>query len=266
MSNPVITQTAPQWSAAGASVKSLAIQPLNAGDLLVLAYIANGGPATAVSGGGAGTWQCASSYYDTAGSAYAGIWWAVVTNPVGATGVGTPTVTVTVTDAGLGTNSGKIWVREFMAIGANWLMTAASPIAGSSGSGPRGTGTFTLAYPSLTPPAAGNALYAGAAWSYFGNITQGSDTGFFWAHPGADGPEMIAYSPAVNTAVAPTVTSTSNFSYTTIAAMFTAGGGTVTTPVYAGTATPLGGGSGTWVNPADAAGPPSGSFATWTSP
>ena len=131
MSNPVITQTAPQWSAAGVGVNTLAIQPLNAGDLLVLAYIANGGPATAVTGGGAGTWQCASSYYDTAGSAYVGLWWATVTNPVGATGAGTPTQTVTVTDAGLGTNSGKIWVREFMAIGAHWQAGPVSPAAGS---------------------------------------------------------------------------------------------------------------------------------------
>lgn len=266
MSNPVIAQTAPQWSASGAGVNSLAIQPLNAGDLLVLAYIANGGPATAVTGGGAGAWQCASSYYDTAGSAYVGIWWAPVITAVGATGVGTPTETVTVTIPGLGTNFGKIWVREFMAIGGNWLLSSATPAAGTTAAGPRGTGSFTLTYPTLTPPAAGNALYVGAAYSYFGNITQGSNTGFFWSHPGADGPEMIAYNPVVNSAVAPTVTSTSNFSYTTIAAMFTAGGGQVTGSTYASAVSTLGGGSGSWANPSNAVGPPTGAFATWSSP
>ena len=249
-----------------AGLNSLAIQPLNAGDLLVLAYIANGGPATAVTGGGAGAWHCAASYYDTAASAYVGIWWAAVITPVSGTGAGTPTETVTVTDPGLGAGFGKIWVREFTATGGNWLLPSASPGAGSSGSGPTGTGSFTLTYPSLTPPAGGNALYVGAAYSYFGNITQGSNAGFFWAHPGADGPEMIAYNPAVNSAVAPSVTSTSNFSYTTVAAMFTAGGGTVSTPAYASSATPLAGGSGSWANPGNAAGPPTGMFATWTSP
>ena len=258
MSNPVITQTAPQWSAAAAGLDTLTVAPFNAGDLLVVAFIANGGPVTAVSGGGVPVWRCASSYYDTAGSAYVGIWWGVITT--------TGSQAVTITDPGQGTNFGKIWAREFTAIGANWSVFPVSPAAGASGAGPTGTGSFTITYPSLTSPAGGNALYVGAAYSYFGNITQGSDTGFLWAHPGADGPEMIAYNPSVTGSVAPSVTSTSNFSYSVVAAMFTAGGGIVSAPVYAASATPLGGGSGTWVNPGDATGPPSGSFATWTSP
>ena len=84
MSNPAISPTAPQWSVVGMGVHTLTVAPFNVGDLLVLAFFANGGPATGVTGGGVTAWACAASYYDTTGRAYIGIWWGVVaaTGPV----------------------------------------------------------------------------------------------------------------------------------------------------------------------------------------
>lgn len=256
MSNPVISPAAPQWSAIGAGVSTVAVAPFSTGDLLVLAFYANGGPATAVSGGGVTTWTCASSYYDTTGSgAYAGIWWGAVA----ATGSGT----VTVTDAGQGTDYGKLWVREFTATGANWSVVAASPAAGATGGTPGTTGTPAY-YPGLSPSGSGN-LYVGAGWSYFGHLNAGSDAGFYYANPAADGPEMIAYNWSVSTAVTPSAANTDG-TYLAVAAMFTAGGGTVTSPVYASSYGIISGGLGNWVNPANAEGPPDGSFATWVAP
>ena len=112
MANPVISPTAPQWSKVGPGVNSVSVAPFNAGDLLVCAFYVNGGPATAVTGGGVAKWACASSYYDTTGSAYLGLWWGTVTTP--------GTAVVTVTDAGEGADYGTIWVWEFTATGANW--------------------------------------------------------------------------------------------------------------------------------------------------
>jgi hypothetical protein len=257
VANPVISGTAPQWSVTGAGVTTLNVSPFNTGDLMVLAFYANGGAATAVAGGGVSSWACASGYFDTSASAYSGIWWGIVTAPGAAT--------VTVTNPGQGTDFGKLWVREFTATGANWLLASASPPAGSSGAG-TGTSGSTITYPSLTAPGGGNALYVGAAWSYFGNITQGSTPGFLWSHPGADGPELVAYNTSVSGSAGPVVTSTSTFTWLAIAAMFTAGGGTVTGPAYASAFSVLGGGTGSWVNPGNALGPPGGPFATWTSP
>ena len=260
MTNPVIAQTAPQWGGNAAGLNTLSVAPFNEGDLLVLAFYANGGPATAVTGGGAASWACASSYYDTSGSAYAGIWWAVVDSPGSAV--------ITVTDAGLGTDYRTIWCREFMAAGANWQAGPVSRAPGSSGSG-SGTSGFTVRYPSLTPPAGGNALYVGAAFSYFGNMTPGSDSGFLYTAPNAGGSgqsKQVAYNPSVSTATSTSATSLSNGPWIAIAAMFTAGGGFNTSPAWASAYNLTGGGSGSWVNPSNAVGVPSGSFATWTAP
>ena len=257
MSNPVIRQVAPQWSVAAASAHTLTVAPFNIGDLMVAAFYTNGGPATGVSGGGVPSWALATSYYDTAQNAYASLWWGVLTS--------TGTSTVTVTAPGQGTNYGKIWCREFEAIGANWQVASASPLPGSSGAGPSGHAN-PVSYPSLTPPAAGNALYVGAAWSYFGNVNFGTGTGFFYANPGSDGPELVAYNPQVSTVTAPTATSTDPTGpWLAVAALFTAGAGTVTSAAYA-SAFSLIPGTGSWVNPGNAVGVPSGSFATWTAP
>ena len=135
-------------------VHALTVAPFNVGDLLVLAFWANGGPVTAVSGGGVSKWTCASSYYDTTGSAYLGIWWGVVT--------GTGTSTITVTDPGLGTNYGTVWAWEFTATGANWTAAAASPTAGTTGGTPGTSGT-PVDYPALSPTAGETTCISGRA-------------------------------------------------------------------------------------------------------
>lgn len=265
MANPVIVQTAPQWGDNAASLRTLTISPFNQGDLLVLAYYANGGPATAVSGGGAsGAWTCATSYYDTSGgTVYTSIWWAVVATP--------GTAVVTVTDAAIGTNFGTMWCREFTAAGANWQAGPVSKPPGTTGSGSApsgGTGT-AISYPSLTPPAGGNALYVGAAVSYFSNMQLGPDTGFYYTAPKAGGSgqnKQVAYIPSVSTATSTSATSVGSGPWVSVAAMFTAGGGFTTAAAWASSASVLGGGSGSWSNPSNAVGPPSGSYATWSSP
>lgn len=257
MANPVISGTAPQWSVVGAGVSTLAVKPFNVGDLLVLGFWGNGGPATAVSGGGVSKWQCASSYYDTTGNAYLGMWWGVITQPGKST--------VKVTDPGLGSNYGKLWVREFMATGANWSPVIQSPNAGTTGGTPAGSGT-TVNYPSLTPSPGGNDLYIGAAWSYFGHMSPGSAPGFTYYNPGSDAPEMVAYNTSVSSVVAPTATTTDTGARSAIAVIFTAGMGEVSAPAYAANYAIISSGTGSWTNPGNATGVPTGSYATWTSP
>ena len=234
---------------------TVTVKPFNVGDLLVLAFFANGGPATAVSGGGVTAWTCASSYYDTTGSTYIGIWWGTV--------AATGSSAVAVTDAGQGADYGKLWVREFMAIGANWSAVAVSPAAGTVAGTPATTGT-PAHYPSLSP-SGDNNLYIGAGWSYFGHLNAGSDPGFLYTNPAADGPEMVAYNWSVDTAVSPSAANTDG-TYLAVAAMFTAAGGTVTSPAYAASYGIISGGLGSWSNPGNAVGVPTGSFATWTAP
>ena len=257
MSNPVISGTAPQWGAVGQGVKTLAVKPFNAGDLLVLEFFVNGGLATAVSGGGVTRWHCASSYYDTTGLAYIAIWWGVVTQPGKST--------VTITDANEGSNYGIIWVREFTATGANWSVASQSVSAGTTGGTPPTSG-LSVTYPSLAPSAGGNDLYIGAGWSYFGHMISGSTSGFTYTNPAANGPNQAAYDPSVSTTAAPTATSNNTGTWITIAAIFTAGGGILSAPAYAASYSIIGGGTGSWSNPGNATGVPSGSYATWTSP
>lgn len=259
----MIVQTAPQWGGNAAGLHTLSVAPFNQGDLLVVCYYANGGPATAVSGGGGASWQCASSYFDTSGSAYISIWWSVVTSP--------GTAVITVTDAGLGTHFGTIWCREFMAPGANWQAGPVSKLPGSSGSGtgPSGGSGSTVTYPSLTPPAGGNALYVGAGFSYFANMSAGSDSGFFYTAPNAGGSgqgKQVAYITPASAAVSTSAPITGSSTWLSIAAMFTAGGGLNTAPAWASAYNLIGGGSGSWTNPGNAVGVPSGPVATWTAP
>ena len=56
--------------------------------------------------------------------------------------------------------------------------------------------------------------------------------GFLYANPAANGPEMVSYNWSVDTAVSPSAANTDG-TYLAVAAMFTAAGGTVTSPAYA---------------------------------
>jgi hypothetical protein len=258
VSNPVISGTAPQWGAVGQSLQTLPVKPFNAGDLLVLEVFANGGPVTAVAGGGVAAWGCASSYFDTARLVYAAIWWGVVTSPGHAT--------ITITDAGEGTNYATLWAREFTAIGASWSVVTASSAPGTTGGTPPGSGS-AVTYPSLSPSAGGNDLYLGAGWSYFGHILSGSTPGFIYTNPASNGPNQACYNPSVSVTTAPTATTTdSPGPRLTVAAIFTAGGGIVTGPAYAASYSIIASGTGNWSNPGNATGVPAGSYATWTAP
>ena len=261
MSNPAITPTAPQWGGIGSGLLTCTVNPFSAGDLLVLQFYANGSPATAVSGGGVTRWACASSYFDTSATfgviAYASIWWGVVTTP----GLSV----ITVTNTGIGGNYGILWAREFTAIGANWSVVTQDPAPGTVDGLPATSGT-TVTYPTLAPSAGGNDLYIGAAWSYFGKLNAGSTPGFLYTAAGGNGNNQACYNPSVSAAIAPASTSTITGTWLAIAAMFTAGGGLVSSPAYATSNNIISGGAGTWVNPGNAEGPPSGSFATWTAP
>lgn len=257
MANPVISGTAPQWSVVGMGVDTLTVKPFNTGDLMVLGFWGNGGQATAVTGGGVSKWQCAASYYDTVGNAYLGMWWGTVTQPGQSL--------VRVTDPGLGTFYGKLWVREFTAIGANWSPVIQSPNAGTTGGTPAGSGT-TVNYPSLSPSPGGNDLYIGLGWSYFGHMSPGSTSGFTYYNPASDGPEMVAYNASVSSTAAPAAITTDTGTRLTVAVIFTAGTGMVSAPAYAANYAIISSGAGNWTNPGNATGVPTGSYATWTSP
>ena len=253
MSNPVITQTAPQWAASGSAVTTVNVAPFNVGDLMVAAFYANH-PATGMSGGGVPSWTLVSSYFDTTANFYISLWWGVVAT------AGASTVTVTDTSPGFST----LWVREFMAIAPVWSCVTASPAPGTSGgSGASGT---AITFPSLSPSAGGNDLYVGVAWSYFTHANLGTTAGFIFGQPASNGFQLVAYDPSVSSLVSPSSTSQGSSPWLSAGAVFTAGGGTLTAPAYATAYSVLGGGSGSWVNPQNATGPPTGSYATWTAP
>ena len=258
MSNPSITPTGPQWGAG--DVLTITAAPFNVGDLLVLAFISTTGTATAISGGGVSNWACASSYLDTVSNIYVGLWWGVVTS--------TGTSVVTVTDADFIGYYTTIWMREFTAIGANWSVVSVSNPPFSSGGIP-GTSGADVTYPVLSPSAGGNDLYVGAGYAYDAHMLPGSTSGFIYGTLGGIFPntfQQIAYDWSVSTTTSPTSTLDGDSVWLIVAAVFTAGGGAVTSPVYAARASDLGDGSGSWANPAYAEGSPSGKFAVWTSP
>ena len=256
MSNPAISPRGPWWSGTGLAVNSVTVKPFNVGDLLVLTFVANGGPVTAVSSSNVTGWACASSYYDTVALAYTGIWYGVVT------ALGSSTVTVT--DAGDSSYYETIWVWEFTATGANWQLGEYSPAPFTAGGFPSTTGTPVI-YPSLSPSGGGNDLYIGAASSYYGGLSEGSTSGFLYTNPASNGPVQVCWNTSVNTAVSPQSGNLGS-TYVTVAAMFTAGAGVVTAPAYAAGYGIISGGTGSWSNPGNATGVPSGSFATWNAP
>ena len=258
MSNPVMTPTGPQWGEG--NVLTMTTAPFNVGDLMAFAFISTSGTSTAISGGGVSTWTLASSYLDTVSNIYAGIWWGVVKS--------TQTSTLTVTDPGFIGYYSTMWMREFTAPGANWSVVAANPAAGTVGGVP-GTSGPEATYPALSPSGGGNDLYVGVGYAYDAHMLPGSTPGFIYGTPGGVFPntfQQVAYNWTASTPQSPTAPLDGSSVYLLVAAMFTAGGGQVTSPAYATAASDLGGGPGSWVNPSYAEGPPDGSFATWTSP
>lgn len=191
------------WTNSGSGLKTLAVVPVTAGDLLVLSF--NGGAtafSSSVSGGGVTTWQMASGYLDTSDSVTVEIWWGVVT------ATGSATITVTNSTA---TGFNRLHCREWTG-SASWAVLAASPSPSTSGGAPFATGA-TVNYQSLT----GSGLYVGHADSVFGNMTGGATSGFTYEQN--NGHQEVCFNTAAVNA-APTSTTDNAGGYEVCAALF----------------------------------------------
>ncbi|MGO9754774.1 MAG: hypothetical protein ACLP22_25495 [Solirubrobacteraceae bacterium] len=141
------------WSNNGVALKTLAVNPTTAGDILVLATASSTTPdlVTAVSGGGVTTWT-ELIYALPSGSGSPGstsLWWGVITSP------GPSTITITTS----ATYFNFLVCQQFTMGGAGVWTADGSAASTSTASVVSGT------MPSVTPSTTGPELYIGALMS-----------------------------------------------------------------------------------------------------
>lgn len=173
---------------------SRSVVTTNVGDLVVLYTLVfiSSISATAVSGGGCGTWtQRAASVADATAGISLQQWTATVTTP------GTANATITYSTA-IGSTFVATAYRNF----SSGLGAATTWAADVSGSADRSVASASISYPTLTPTS-GTELYVGMAFCGSTAIV-GSTSGF--SYSAVAGNDCMAYNLAVAGAVTPTCT------------------------------------------------------------
>jgi hypothetical protein len=195
---------------AGAGLTTLAVSPVNVGDLMVFGIYTSSQPllsAITVTGGGVTTWTPVTQVYASDGF---GVYLFFGT----VTATGSQTVTVNYTAI----------ASDFPAyVADSYTYSGASAFTVVSGAVVSGTAVTTVTWPALTSPASGSGLYWGLADSY----SMSSPSSGFTLYAGGDNSWAIYDASLANsTLYTPTSTQSTAYTYGTVAAIFSA----VTTP------------------------------------